>query len=305
MKQYKQLLERLSKEGRERKTSVQGVPNIGLLAHEMRFKMDDGFPLLTLRSLKGSWKAIVEELRWMLSGSTHISDLHKHGVHMWDSWATPEICAQYGLEPGSLGPIYGKQWRNWDKYREIKKDGLSAKILTEMVASILGPEYKIMRAENVDQISKLVNELKTDPNSKRMMVTSWNPSDVDDVFIAPCHGIIKCFVAEGVLDLANIQRSADVPIGVPFNTAFYSLLLLMLAQITGLKAGEFIHVLLDTHIYKDQLPYVREMLAREPRSLPKVKLNPEVKNIFDFTFEDIELTDYNPHPVIKGIPVAI
>lgn len=307
MQQYQDLLKRVLREGRRRKTSVQGVPTIGLLGHEMRFRPQESFPLLTVRSLKGSWKAIIEELRWFLSGSTNIYDLHKSNVHIWDQWATPEICARYGLPPGSLGPSYGKQWRNWDKYRPVSsKDKLTARITARLVSLILGREYKLTKHEYVDQVKNLIDEIMNNPDSKRMMLTSWNPGDIDDVFIAPCHGTpVKCFVADGIIDLVNIQRSADIPIGVPFNTASYSLLLLMLAQVTGLKAGEFIHFLLDAHVYEDQIPYLKEMIEREPKPLPTVKLNPDIKNLFNFTFQDIELVGYNPHPPIKGIPTGV
>ena len=179
----------------------------------MRFNMADGFPLITTRSLKGSWKSLVYELLWFLSGSTSTADLNKNGVHFWDIWATPEICAKMGLPPGELGPIYGKQWRAFDGGGE----------------------------KPVDQISRLIDDLKSNPDSRRLVVSSWNPVDADRVFVAPCHCFFKFFHANGELSLHLFQRSADVPIGVPFNIAEYSLLLMMVAQVTGLKPKEFVH----------------------------------------------------------------
>lgn len=258
-------------------TSVQGVGNIVYAGHQFRFRPAERFPLMTTRSLEGGrWKAIVAELLWFLSGSSKISDLHRHGVRLWDAWATPEICEQYGLPPGDVGRIYGPQWRSW----------------------------RATDGRVIDQISRLVEEIKKNPDSKRMKVIAWNPEDVDRVFIAPCHGDFKCVVAEGVIDLCMTQRSADLPIGVPYNIASYSLLLLMLAQVTGLKAGEFVHHLQDVHIYDNQVDLLREQLQRSPRPLPRVNVNQAVRNIFDFTLQDFAVVGYNPHPPIK-FPVGV
>ncbi|MBI2013354.1 MAG: thymidylate synthase [Candidatus Colwellbacteria bacterium] len=275
MRQYLDLVEHVLKNG-TKKTDPQGVGNIGVCGYQMRFNLDDGFPLITTRSMKGSWKAMVYELLWFLSGSTKVADLNKHGVKLWDIWATPEICKQMGLPPGELGPIYGKQWRAFDGGGD----------------------------KPIDQISLVIDGLKKNPDSRRWIVSSWNPVDVEKVFVAPCHCFFQFFHSNGNLSLHLFQRSADVPIGVPFNIAEYTLLLMMVAQATGLKPKEFIHTLSDTHIYLDQIEPVKQLLTREPRKLPRVKINPDVKNIFDFKFEDFELLDYDPHPPIK-IPVAL
>ncbi len=203
MQQYLDLVDHVLKNGKK-KTDPQKVGNIAVCGYQMRFDLDDGFPLITSRSMKGSWKAMVYELLWFLSGSTKIEDLNKNGVHLWDIWATPEICASLGLEPGDLGPIYGKQWRAFNGGGE----------------------------KPVDQISRLIEDLKRNPDSRRLVVSSWNPVDADKVFVAPCHCFFKFFHAEGELSLHLFQRSADVPIGVPFNIAEYALLLMMVAQVT-------------------------------------------------------------------------
>lgn len=275
MREYLDLVEKVLTKGRRRTTSVQGVGNTVYAGAELRFRPAQKFPLITTRSLKGSWRAIVGELLWFLSGSSDIKDLHQVGIHLWDAWATTEICKQYGLPAGNLGHIYGPQWRAW----------------------------RTTQGGTIDQISNLICEIKERPDSKRMKVIAWNPEDVERVFIAPCHGDFKCVVAEGILDLCMVQRSADLPIGVPFNIASYSLLLLMIARVTGLKPGEFVHQLQDIHIYDNQVQAMREQLVREPRSLPHVKLNPSVADLFAFTINDFTLEGYDPHPPIK-IPVS-
>lgn len=280
MRAYLDLVERVLTHGRRRTTGTQGIANIVYTGDMMRFRPAEEFPLLTTKDLGKkawkAWRALKAELLWFLSGSTHIRDLHKNDVHLWDQWATREICDRYGLPEGELGRIYGKQWRSW----------------------------RTSEGGNIDQISNLVREIKEDPNSKRMMVTSWNPEDVNSVMVAPCHGIFKCVVAEGIIDLMMCQRSADLPVGVPFNIASYSLLLLMLAQVTGLKPGELIYAPIDIHIYEDQIEGIKTQMAREPRKLPKLRMNPEVKNIFGFSIEDFALENYDPHPFIK-LPVAL
>lgn len=275
MRQYLELVNHVLTHG-QRKTDPQKVGNIAICGYQMRFNLDEGFPLITTRSMKGSWKAMAHELLWILSGSTKLADLHKHNVHIWDIWGTPEICGPLGLEPGDLGPIYGKQWRAFN--------GGSP--------------------EPIDQIARLIEDLKTSPDSRRLVVTAWNPAEVDKVFVAPCHCFFKFFHAEGELSLHLFQRSADVPVGVPFDIAEYALLLLMVAQAVGLKPKEFIYTLSDTHIYLNQIEQAKELLTRDPRPLPRVKINPEIKNIFDFKFEDFTLEGYDPHPPIK-IPVAL
>lgn len=275
MKQYLELVDHVLKNG-QRKTDPQKVGNIAVCGYQMCFNLNDGFPLLTTRSMKGSWKAMVYELLWFLSGSTNVKDLNKNGVHLWDIWATPEICGPLGLETGDLGPVYGKQWRAFNGGGE----------------------------KPVDQIANLIRDLKTNPDSRRLIVTAWNPVEVDKVFVAPCHCLFKFFHAQGELSLHVFQRSADVPIGVPFDVAEFALLLMMVAQVTGLKTKDLVYTLSDTHIYLDQIEVVKELLTREPRPLPHVKINPDVKNIFDFKFEDFTLEDYDPHPPLK-IPVAL
>lgn len=275
MRQYLELVDHVLKHGKQ-KTDPQKVGNIAVCGYQMRFDLNDGFPLLTTRSMKGSFKAMVYELLWFLSGSTRVEDLQKNNVHIWDIWATPEICGPLGLEPGDLGPVYGKQWRAFNGGGE----------------------------KPVDQIANLIRDLKANPDSRRLVVTAWNPAEVDKVFVAPCHCFFKFFHAQGELSLHLFQRSADVPIGVPFDIAEYALLLMMVAQVTGLKAKEFVYTLSDTHIYLNQIEPVKELLAREPRPLPRVRINLDVKDIFGFKFEDFTLTDYDPHPPVK-IPVSL
>ncbi len=275
MKQYLELVDYVLTNGK-RKSDPQGVGNIAVCGYQMRFNLDHGFPLITTRSMKGSWKAMIYELLWFLSGSTRVEDLNKNNVHLWDIWATPEICSPLSLPTGDLGPIYGKQWR----------------------------AFNGGGGEPVDQIKELVNDLKRSPDSRRLVVTSWNPIDANRVFVAPCHCFFKLFHAEGELSLHLFQRSGDVPVGIPFNIAEYSLLLLMLAQVCGLKAKEFVHTISDAHIYLNQVSQVKELLARSPLPLPVVKINPDKKDIFDFVFEDFVLENYNPHPPIK-IPVSL
>jgi len=275
MKQYLELLNHVLENG-EKKSDPQGVGNISVCGYQMRFNLKDGFPLITTRDLSGSWKAMVYELLWFLSGSTKVADLNKNGVHLWDIWATHEICDQMGLPHGDLGPIYGKQWRAFSC-----GDGVE-----------------------VDQISNVIEMIKNNPDSRRLIVSSWNPLDVEHVFVAPCHCFYQFFHSNGKLSLHLFQRSADIPVGVPFNIAEYSLLLMMVAQVTGLETGEFIHTLSDAHIYLDQIDSVKEQLLRQPKKLPNATLNPGIKNIFNFSFEDFTLIGYDPHPKIK-IPVSL
>jgi thymidylate synthase len=276
MKQYLDLVEHVLTHGK-RKSDPQGIGNIAVCGYQMRFDLSKGeFPLITTRSMKGSWKAMVYELLWFLSGSTNVADLNKHGVHLWDQWATPEICKQMGLPNGELGPIYGKQWRSFDG-----KDGTT-----------------------VDQISQVSRLLRTKPDSRRMRVSAWNPTQIDQVFVTPCHDVWRLFHADGELSLHLLQSSGDIPVGIPFNTAEYALLLMMWAQVGGFKPKELIHDITDAHIYLNQIDGVKELLTRTPKPLPRVSLNPEVSDILDFRFEDFTLTGYNPHPPIK-IPVAL
>lgn len=290
MEQYLDVLRNVAENGFYRENphnpTNEAEASLGLPGLSMRFDLrDNAFPLITCRSLAGgSWKALVYELLWFLSGSTDIADLQKHGVNFWNSWASPDTSGKYGYSGTEIGPIYGHQLRNFGATRN---------------------SYGTFAKDGFDQIERLVQDLQESPNSKRHMVTTWNPFDADRVFIAPCHGIFKCFVAQGELTLMMFQRSADVPIGVPFNIGSYSLLTHMLAQVTGLKAREFVHFLADAHIYMNQMEYVAEILRRTPKPLPQIRLNPDITDIFDFKFEDVELVGYDPHPAIAGIPVAV
>jgi thymidylate synthase len=231
----------------------------------MRFDLADGFPLVTTKKLH--LKSIVHELIWFLNGDTNVAYLKDNGVSIWDEWAD---------ETGDLGPVYGKQWRSW-----ATPDG-----------------------RTIDQITEVVQTLKTNPDSRRMIVSAWNPADIPDMALAPCHCLFQFYVAEGQLSCQLYQRSADVFLGVPFNIASYALLTLMMAQVTGLKPGEFVHTFGDAHLYLNHLDQADLQLARTPRPLPTMRLNPEVRDIFKFKFEDFELQNYDPHPHIKA-PVAV
>ena len=260
MKQYLDLLQRILDEG-TRKDDRTGTGTISVFGHQMRFNLDEGFPCLTTKKLH--LKSIIYELLWFLRGDTNVKYLHEHGVRIWNEWAGTD---------GDLGHIYGYQWRSWPDY-----DG-----------------------GHIDQIRDAVEALKHNPDSRRIIVSSWNVADLDRMNLPPCHMLFQFYVAGGRLSLQLYQRSADCFLGVPFNIASYALLLMMMAQVTGLKAGDFIHTLGDAHIYVNHLDQVRLQLTREPRPLPHMRLNPEVKDIFDFRYEDFELTDYNPHPHIAG-----
>jgi thymidylate synthase len=260
MKQYLDLLNRILTEGVE-KSDRTGTGTISIFGHQMRFNMADGFPLLTTKKLH--LKSIIHELLWFLNGDTNVKYLQENGVRIWNEWAD---------ENGDVGHIYGYQWRSWPTY-----DG-----------------------GFIDQIQRAVDDIKNNPDSRRIIVSAWNVADLDNMNLPPCHAFFQFYVANGKLSLQLYQRSADTFLGVPFNIASYALLLMMMAQVTGLEAGEFVHTLGDTHIYKNHLPQVHEQLQREPRALPKMTLNPNVKSIFDFKYEDFTLTDYNPHPHIAG-----
>ncbi len=261
MKQYQDLLKRILAEGTQ-KTDRTGTGTISVFGHQMRFNMVDGFPCLTTKKLH--LKSIIHELLWFLAGDTNVKYLQDNGVRIWNEWAD---------EDGNLGHIYGYQWRSW-------------------------PDYN---GGHIDQIKEVVETIKNNPDSRRMLVSAWNVADLPNMNLPPCHAFFQFYVADSKLSLQLYQRSADVFLGVPFNIASYALLLQMMAQVTGLKAGEFVHTLGDAHIYNNHMEQVELQLSREPRPLPKMKINPNVKSIFDFKFEDFELTDYDPHPHIKGV----
>ncbi|MBQ6422185.1 MAG: thymidylate synthase [Prevotella sp.] len=260
MKQYLSLLQRILDEGTV-KTDRTGTGTKSIFGHQMRFDLNEGFPLLTTKKLH--LKSIIHELLWFLRGDTNIAYLKANGVSIWDEWAD---------ENGDLGPVYGQQWRSW-------------------------PDYK---GGTIDQISNVVEMIRHNPDSRRMIVSAWNPAEIEQMALPPCHCLFQFYVADGRLSLQLYQRSADTFLGVPFNIASYALLMMMMAQVTGLKAGEFIHTTGDTHLYLNHLEQARLQLTREPRPLPKMRINPEVSSIFDFKYEDFQLTDYNPHPHIKA-----
>lgn len=261
MKQYLDILEKVLSEG-VRKEDRTGTGTISTFGHQMRFNMKDGFPLLTTKKLH--LKSIIHELLWFLKGDTNVKYLQENGVRIWNEWAD---------ENGDLGHIYGYQWRKW-------------------------PDYE---GGFIDQISEAIETIKKNPDSRRIIVSAWNVGDIKNMNLPPCPTMFQFYVANGKLSLQLYQRSADMFLGVPFDIASYSLLLLMVAQVTGLEPGEFIHTLGDAHIYLNHLEQVNEQLWRDPRPLPKMKLNPNVKNIFDFKYEDFELINYEPHPHIKGV----
>lgn len=238
-----------------------GTGTRSVFGHQMRFNMAEGFPLLTTKKLH--LKSIIYELLWFLRGDTNVRYLQEHGVSIWDEWADAS---------GELGPVYGHQWRSW-------------------------PDYK---GGTIDQISNLVQQIRTNPDSRRLLVSAWNVAEVDQMALPPCHCLFQFYVADGKLSLQLYQRSADVFLGVPFNIASYALLLQMMAQVTGLQCGDFVHTLGDVHIYLNHLEQVQLQLTREPRPLPTMNLNPDVKNLFDFRYEDFHLEGYNPHPHIAG-----
>ena len=260
MKQYLDLLNRILDEGVQ-KDDRTGTGTLSVFGNQMRFNMQDGFPLLTTKKLH--LKSIIYELLWFLRGDTNVLYLQEHGVRIWNEWAD---------ENGDLGPVYGHQWRSW-------------------------PDYK---GGTIDQIANVIDQIKHHPDSRRMLVTAWNPAEVDQMALPPCHCLFQFYVADGKLSLQLYQRSADTFLGVPFNIASYALLLQMMAQVTGLEAGEFIHTTGDTHLYLNHLEQAKLQLTREPRPLPKMKINPDVKDLFSFKYEDFELTDYNPWPHIAA-----
>ncbi|WP_279055219.1 thymidylate synthase [Hoylesella timonensis] len=260
MQPYLNLLQRILDEGIE-KTDRTGTGTKSIFGHQMRFNLEEGFPLLTTKKLH--LKSIIYELLWFLKGDTNIKYLKEHGVRIWDEWAD---------EDGNLGPVYGHQWRSW-------------------------PDYN---GGTIDQIQNIINLIKHHPDSRRMMVTAWNPAEIEQMALPPCHCLFQFYVANGRLSLQLYQRSADTFLGVPFNIASYALLLQMMAQVTGLQVGEFIHTTGDTHLYLNHLGQAKLQLTRTPRTLPQMKLNPDVKSLFDFQYEDFELQNYNPWPHIKA-----
>ncbi len=260
MQTYLDLLSRILTNGAD-KGDRTGTGTRSVFGHQMRFDLADGFPLLTTKKLHV--KSIVHELLWFLNGDTNIRYLQDNGVRIWDEWADAD---------GNLGPVYGHQWRSWPGHN----------------------------GETIDQISWLMREIRENPNSRRLIVSAWNVADVDHMALPPCHCLFQFYVADGKLSCQLYQRSADVFLGVPFNIASYALLAIMVAQVSGFAPGEFIHTLGDAHLYSNHLEQAREQLSRAPRNLPRIDLNPDVHSIFDFTYEDFTLRDYDPHPHIKA-----
>lgn len=260
MKQYLDLCRRVLEEG-VKKEDRTGTGTLSVFGHQMRFHMEDGFPLLTTKKLH--LKSIIYELLWFLRGDTNVRYLQENGVRIWNEWAD---------ENGELGPVYGHQWRSW-------------------------PDYN---GGTIDQIAQVQQMIRTNPDSRRLIVSAWNVAEVNKMALPPCHSLFQFYVADGKLSLQLYQRSADIFLGVPFNIASYALLLQMMAQVTRLKVGDFVHTFGDAHIYLNHIEQVQLQLTREPRPLPKMLINPDVKDIFDFKFEDFQLTGYDPHPHIAG-----
>lgn len=261
MTPYLELIQHILRDG-HRKEDRTGTGTISTFGYQMRFDLSKGFPLLTTK--KVHLKSIIYELLWFLKGDTNVHYLQEHGVRIWNEWADPD---------GDLGHIYGYQWRSW-------------------------PDYE---GGFIDQISDAVKAIKENPDSRRIIVSAWNVADLKNMNLPPCHAFFQFYVSEGKLSLQLYQRSADCFLGVPFNIASYALLCMMMAQVCGLEPGDFIHTLGDAHIYTNHLDQVHEQLTREPRELPRMIINPEVKSIFDFKYEDFTLTGYDPHPAIKGV----
>ncbi len=260
MKQYLDLCREVLENG-VKKDDRTGTGTISVFGHQMRFYLQDGFPLLTTKKLH--LKSIIYELLWMLKGDTNVKYLQENGVRIWNEWAD---------ENGDLGPVYGQQWRSWQT-----RDG-----------------------RTIDQITQVIEQIKTNPDSRRLIVNAWNVGEIDRMALPPCHCFFQFYVANGKLSCQLYQRSADIFLGVPFNIASYALLTMMIAQVTGLEPGDFVHTLGDAHIYLNHIEQVKLQLEREPRKLPKMVLNPEVKDIFSFRYEDFTLKDYNPYPHIPG-----
>lgn len=258
--QYLDLLQKLLDEGTKKEDRT-GTGTYSIFGHQMRFDLSEGFPLLTTKKLH--LRSIIHELLWFLKGDTNIKYLKDNGVSIWDDWAD---------ENGDLGPVYGYQWRNWPT-----PDG-----------------------GTIDQIAQVQHQIRNTPNSRRMLVTAWNPADIGSMALPPCHCLFQFYVADGKLSCQLYQRSADVFLGVPFNIASYALLTMMMAQAAGLQPGEFVHTFGDTHLYSNHVDQAKLQLTRDTRQFPKMKINPDKKDIFDFVFEDFELVDYDPHPHIKA-----
>ncbi|WAC39367.1 thymidylate synthase [Pedobacter sp. SL55] len=261
MKQYLDLMQHVLDNGTQKHDRT-GTGTISVFGYQMRFNLQEGFPMVTTKKLH--LKSIIHELIWFLQGDTNIKYLKDNGVRIWDEWAD---------EDGNLGPVYGSQWRSWPT----------------------------PNGGQIDQITQIINTIKNNPDSRRIIVSAWNVAEIENMALPPCHAFFQFYVADGKLSCQLYQRSADIFLGVPFNIASYALLTMMVAQVCGLEAGDFIHTFGDAHIYNNHLEQVKLQLSRDPKPLPTMKINPEVKDIFDFKFEDFELVNYEAHPHIKGI----
>jgi thymidylate synthase len=273
---YLDLLDKVLTEGQLREDRT-GTGTMGVFGHQMRFDLADGFPLLTTKKLH--LRSIIHELLWFLSGQTHVAPLQEAGVRIWNDWATAEQTARFGRQPGDLGPVYGHQWRNFGA--TLQADGTYAR-------------------DGVDQIERLIDTIRTNPSSRRLLVTGWNPKEADQVALPPCHTLFQFYVQGGRLSCQLYQRSADIFLGVPFNIASYSLLLMMIAQVCDLEPGEFVHTMGDAHLYRNHLDQARLQLTREPMARPTMQLEPSVTELQDFEFEHFKLSDYAPHPHIRA-----
>jgi len=276
MQAYLDLLSAILERGKDR-TDRTGTGTRGIFGHQMRFDLEKGFPLLTTKKLHV--KSIMHELLWFVRGETHVKPLQDAGVRIWNDWATPEQTARFGRQEGDLGPVYGHQWRNFGATR--KPDGTYEK-------------------DGVDQLKRVLHDIKENPDSRRLIVTGWNPKEAEQVALPPCHTLFQLYVQDGALSCQLYQRSADVFLGVPFNIASYALLTMMIAHVSDLRPGDFVHTFGDAHLYKNHLEQAKLQLTREPRPLPRMKINPAAKDLFAFRFEDFTLEGYDPHPHIAG-----
>lgn len=276
MNVYLDLLKTVLETGRDRQDRT-GIGTRGVFGHQMRFDLRQGFPLLTTKKLH--LRSIIYELLWFLRGDTRVDYLREHKVTIWDEWATEAQCAKFGRPAGDLGPVYGHQWRNFG------------------ATQLPGGGYA---RDGVDQIVRLIDQIRSNPSSRRLIVTGWNPKEADQVELPPCHTLFQFYVQDGELSCQLYQRSADIFLGVPFNIASYALLTLMIAQVCELAPGDFVHTLGDAHLYKNHFEQARLQLGREPRALPRMRLNPEVRDLFAFRYQDFALEGYDPHPHIAA-----
>jgi thymidylate synthase len=305
--QYLDLLVDIMGNGRDRSDRT-GTGTRGVFGRQLRFDLQKGFPLLTTKKLPIRW--IIEELLWILSGSTSVKPLQDAKVTIWDEWATAEQCAKFGREAGDLGPVYGHQWRNFggseqlrlvsDMEREEQQRRWPERIHPQHPTTGQNIERLGYMPDGVDQIARLIHDIKTNPNSRRLIVSAWNPAEATRVALPPCHTLFQFYVQDGELSCQLYQRSADCLLGVPFNIASYALLTMMVAHVCDLKVGEFIHTFGDAHVYKNHFDQVRLQLTRSPRALPTMKLDASVRDIFEFKAEHFTLEGYDPHPAIKA-----